>query len=139
MLVPCGPVGPPAPVNSGVRPLAQAMSKHIVLATLAAVYLLPNPSALAATVEVEPAFVKSFRECFTYRGAPQQAPEVAQLPPAQELSKEWGINDAGAVADAFIHSLVVHTKSNSAYVVQSGGLSGTQRIFGPLPLKAPCH
>jgi hypothetical protein len=115
------------------------MSKHLVLAALAAVCLLPNPSAFAAPVEDEPAFVKTFRACFTYRGAPQNAPEAAQLPPTQELSKEWSVNDAGAVSDAFIHSLFVHTKSNSAYVVQSGGLSGTQRVFGPLPLKTPCH
>ena len=61
-------------------------------------------------------------------------------PVATHLPEFWGdepgvlLSDSGDVMDGDTHHLHVKPESRSAYVVQQGGFSGSQKVFGPLPV-----
>lgn len=44
------------------------------------------------------------------------------------------LSDTGQVMDGYTHRLYVNVEAKSAYVVQEGGIAGTQTVFGPLPV-----
>jgi len=107
----------------------------------ASVLLLLGPlaSSLAATAP------DSTVSCTAKRLAPfvgpygvrQAWPVATQLPGLQGLPlPDLGVllSDAGQVMDGYTHRLHVNLDTRSAYVVQQGGIAGTQTVFGPLPV-----
>lgn len=87
------------------------------------------PALVACTAQRLKRFVGPF-------GVRQSWPTVAELPPVHGRKFEEHLSDEGPVLDGYVQRLVVDTGSNAAYVVQLGGIAGTQTIYGPLPVSA---
>lgn len=69
-------------------------------------------------------------------GAPRSWPVTPQLPPTLEGNLGVLLSDQGAVADGYSHRLLVDKQTATSYVVQRGGFSGLQTIYGPFPVFA---
>lgn len=67
--------------------------------------------------------------------------EVGQLPPRQEWTGSVELQHAHStlVSDGYVYTLVVHGPGNAGYLIQSGGLGGGQRFFGPFNLARICR
>lgn len=80
--------------------------------------------------------------CTAQRLSPFVGPYGVQQswPVATHLPEFWGddpgvlLSDSGQLMDGYTHRLHVRKDSRSAYVVQQGGISGAQKVFGPLPV-----
>ena len=74
------------------------------------------------------------RPFVTPQGVKQSWPKVDSLP--ARLKNEVGtlIADQGSFDDGYSHWLVIDEQSSTAYVVQRGGFSGLQVVYGPLPV-----
>ena len=67
-------------------------------------------------------------------GIQQSWPLATHLPGLWSGDPGMLLSDAGQVMDGYTHHLYVNAETKSAYVVQQGGISGGQKIFGPLPV-----
>ena len=92
--------------------------------------------------ETPPAIADASISCTAQRLARFVGPYgVAQSwPVAAALPKQWAhahgttLSEPGHVMDGYSHRLYVDPVARSAYVVQQGGIAGTQKVFGPLPV-----
>ena len=61
-------------------------------------------------------------------------------PVADELPERWSndpgllLSSYGSVMDGYEQRLYVDVEIQSAYVVEQGGIAGTRKIYGPLPV-----
>lgn len=82
---------------------------------------------------------KSVSSCFTALGPKRAFPNVAAAPPQGELLAAVLMPVGGPrVSDGYNYMLMLHGRSNSAFVVQLGGFAAERKVYGPLPLNTQC-
>ncbi|UOV00263.1 hypothetical protein [Pseudoxanthomonas mexicana] len=56
--------------------------------------------------------------------------------PSQDLmlAQERPLSDTGQVVDGYAHFLHIDERARAVYVIEQGGLAGTTKAYGPLPL-----
>ena len=67
-------------------------------------------------------------------GVRQSWPVADGLPAQLASNPGIALSDQGNYQDGYSHWLYVDLATNTSYVVQRGGLSGNQTIYGPLPV-----
>ena len=67
-------------------------------------------------------------------GIRQQWPVAKALPQGREHALGTLLSDSGPVADGYQQFLHVDVQTNAVYIVEQGGVAGTTKIYGPLPL-----
>lgn len=101
-------------------------------------------SIIEPRTDNEKVFVESVAKrlspCFTMLGVDRSMPVAAKRPPDKELLASVLLRASGPlVHDGYNYMLLVHSPSNSAFVVQLGGFAGSQAVFGPIPLASTCQ
>ena len=108
-------------------------------------HLLVLAAAMAATSPpVAPVPEQRVEECTAQRlkrfvgpfGAQQSWPVAAELPAQLQHYAGLVLSEPGVVLDGYRHVLHVEARTNSAYVLQQGGIAGQVVVFGPLPVAA---
>ena len=81
--------------------------------------------------------VALFGECVSPVGPSRELPEAAEGPPL-DGAYLLKLSDAGIVMDGFSHWLAVEQSTELVYIVQRGGIAGTQTVFGPFRAEDGC-
>lgn len=82
---------------------------------------------------------KSMSTCFTALGPKRTFASVTSAPPQGELLAAVLMATSGPlVNDGYNYMLLLHGRSNSAFVVQLGGFAGSRTVYGPLSLNTQC-
>ena len=82
---------------------------------------------------------RSMSSCFTSLGPKKAFPSVASAPPPGELLAAVLMDASGPrVSDGYNYMLLLHGRSNSAFVIQLGGFAAERKVYGPLPLHTQC-
>ena len=82
---------------------------------------------------------KSLSSCFTTLGPKQAFPVVSAAPPQDELLAAVLLRASGPrVSDGYNYMLLLHGRSNAAFVVQQGGFASLRKVYGPLALNTEC-
>ncbi|MES2879398.1 MAG: hypothetical protein V4713_13365 [Pseudomonadota bacterium] len=81
---------------------------------------------------------KRFAPCVGPFGVNARFPKINELPPYSEMLGFIVLSDPGIVSDGYYQTLEIHGPSNTAFIVQSGGIAGTQTVYGPVPLSFQC-
>ena len=82
---------------------------------------------------------KSLSSCFTPLGPRQAFPVVSAVPPQNELLAAVLLPASGPrVSDGYNYMLLLHGRSNAAFVVQQGGFASLRKVYGPLALTTEC-
>lgn len=83
---------------------------------------------------------KRLSPCFTMMGVDRSMPVAAQRPADTEFLAAVPLRASGPlVHDGYNYMLLIHSPSNAAFVVQSGGFAGSQAVFGPISLATTCR
>jgi hypothetical protein len=80
-----------------------------------------------------------FAPCIGQFGVPDGFPVAQQLPPDDEMLATIELAKPVLVSDGYRQRVMIYGLSNSAYIVQSGGFSGQQTIYGPIALDFQCQ
>jgi hypothetical protein len=80
-----------------------------------------------------------FRPCVGPYGV---AAEVGKLPlgsvPEATRLEHVELSTSGIVSDGFNHALLLDRRRGVAYIVETGGFAGVNRVYGPLGLRTEC-
>ena len=82
--------------------------------------------------------VKVFQPCVNATGLVVDLP-LADPQPAYESSGQlYQLNELGRIRDGYKHYLHISADTKLFYIVQTGGIAGTKKVFGPLDPSNPC-
>jgi hypothetical protein len=115
----------------------------------AAVLTILGPLAMTAIAQTTlPAFtpviddkhplVLQFKDCVSAVGLEQELPLLAGKATILEKGSFFQLNDIGRIRDGYRHTLYVSPDQKTIYIIQAGGLAGTQKVFGPLDRNMKC-
>ncbi len=105
-----------------------------------------GPIAMSASAQQTPPvelkdthpLVKVFQPCVNATGLLVDLP-VADPQPAYESSGHlYQLNELGHIMDGYKHFLHISADAKQFYIVQVGGIAGTQKVYGPLDPNNPC-
>lgn len=105
-----------------------------------------GPIAMSASAQQNPPvelkdthpLVKVFQPCVNATGLLVDLP-VADPQPAYESSGHlYQLNELGRITDGYKHFLHISADAKQFYIVQVGGIAGTQKVYGPLDPNNPC-
>lgn len=105
-----------------------------------------GPIAMSASAQQNPPvelkdthpLVKVFQPCVNATGLLVDLP-VADPQPAYESSGHlYQLNELGRIMDGYKHFLHISADAKQFYIVQVGGIAGTQKVYGPLDPNNPC-
>ncbi|MBC3832337.1 hypothetical protein H8K33_12505 [Undibacterium amnicola] len=105
-----------------------------------------GPIAMSASAQQNPPvelkdphpLVKVFQPCVNATGLLVDLP-VADPAPAYESSGHlYQLNELGRIMDGYKHFLHISADTKQFYIVQVGGIAGTQKVYGPLDPNNPC-
>ena len=105
-----------------------------------------GPIAMSASAQQNPPvelkdthpLVKVFQPCVNATGLLVDLP-VADPQPAYESSGHlYQLNELGRTMDGYKHFLHISADAKQYYIVQVGGIAGTQKVYGPLDPNNPC-
>ena len=105
-----------------------------------------GPIAMSASAQQNPPaelkdphpLVKVFQPCVNATGLLVDLP-VADPAPAYESSGHlYQLNELGRIMDGYKHFLHITADTKQFYIVQVGGIAGTQKVYGPLDPNNPC-
>lgn len=105
-----------------------------------------GPIAMTASAQQNPPvetkdqhpMVKVFQPCVNATGLVVDLP-LADPQPAYETSgRLYQLNELGRIHDGYKHYLHISADAKQFYIVQIGGIAGTQKVFGPLDPSNPC-
>ncbi len=105
-----------------------------------------GPIAMSASAQQNPPvelkdthpLVKVFQPCVNATGLLVDLP-VADPQPAYESSGHlYQLNELGHIMDGYKHFLHISADAKQFYIVQVGGIAGTQKVYGPLDPNNPC-
>lgn len=105
-----------------------------------------GPIAMSASAQQNPPvevkdthpLVKVFQPCVNATGLLVDLP-VADPAPAYESSGHlYQLNELGHIMDGYKHFLHISADTKQFYIVQVGGIAGTQKVYGPLDPNNPC-
>lgn len=105
-----------------------------------------GPIAMSASAQQNPPvelkdthpLVKVFQPCVNATGLLVDLP-VADPQPAYESSGHlYQLNELGRIMDGYKHFLHISADAKQYYIVQVGGIAGTQKVYGPLDPNNPC-
>ena len=105
-----------------------------------------GPIAMSASAQQNPPvelkdthpLVKVFQPCVNATGLLVDLP-VADPAPAYESSGHlYQLNELGRIMDGYKHFLHISADAKQFYMVQVGGIAGTQKVYGPLDPNNPC-
>lgn len=105
-----------------------------------------GPIAMSASAQQDPPvevkdqhpLVKVFKPCVNATGLLVDLP-VADPQPAYESSGHlYQLNELGRIMDGYKHFLHISADAKQFYIVQVGGIAGTQKVYGPLDPNNPC-
>lgn len=105
-----------------------------------------GPIAMSASAQQNPPvelkdthpLVKVFQPCVNATGLLVDLP-VADPAPAYESSGHlYQLNELGRIMDGYKHFLHISADAKQYYIVQVGGIAGTQKVYGPLDPNNPC-
>jgi hypothetical protein len=89
------------------------------------------------TQAVSTALLERFAQCVGPTGPRMQLPvAVGEL----KLKSAYTIplSEPGIVSDGYYHWLVLSNASDTAFIVQSGGIAGERTVFGPFNVALGC-
>ncbi|MDQ6685871.1 MAG: hypothetical protein M3Z16_12190 [Pseudomonadota bacterium] len=123
--------------------LRRSLVRSILAASGAGACLLASAQLVAPRTAAERSLVESvasrMSSCFTMLGPKRDFPVTATAPPQSELLAAVLLHASGPrVSDGYNYVLMLHGRSNAAFVAQLGGFAATRRIYGPLPLDTQC-
>lgn len=94
--------------------------------------------ALATEVKADHPLVKQFQGCVNAVGLNTELPLLEKAPNLDLKGTFLRLNDTGRIRDGYVHTLYVSPDKKSMYIIQMGGLAGTQKFFGPLDAAMKC-
>lgn len=84
----------------------------------------------------------ALRERFSRCVAPQGLMRVLPLASGAgvpALDSAWvRLSDRGTLSHGYFHDLYIAASPDTAYIVQTGGMNGARRVYGPLSLARGC-
>lgn len=86
--------------------------------------------------EPEHHLVKHFQACVSAVGLTKALPLADPAPQLDPGIKLHLLNELGKIRDGYRHFLYVSANEKEVYIVQTGGLAGLRKVFGPLKLDA---
>lgn len=115
----------------------------------AAVLTMLGPLAMTAIAQTKlPEFtpvdddkhplVMQFKDCVSAVGLAQDLPVAAATAKILEKGSFFRLNDIGRIRDGYRHTLYISPDQKTIYIIQVGGLAGTQKVFGPLDRNMKC-
>ena len=79
-----------------------------------------------------------FTTCFGLLGPDNLFPQSESIPNPAEMLVTIEYPPSPFLVNGARYTFMIHGKSNSAYALRSGGFSGAQEYFGPIPLTSTC-
>lgn len=97
-----------------------------------------NPwQTLATEVKADHPLVKQFQGCVSAVGLNTDLPLLEKTPSISMTGTFLRLNDTGRIRDGYVHTLYV-APDKTMYIIQVGGIAGTQKFFGPLDAAMKC-
>lgn len=97
-----------------------------------------NWQASATEVKANHPLVQQFQSCVSAVGLNVELPFLEKAPTLDPKATYLRLNDTGRIRDGYIHTLYVSQDQKTMYIIQVGGLAGTQKVFGPLDVAMKC-
>ncbi|GGX08844.1 hypothetical protein [Undibacterium macrobrachii] len=82
--------------------------------------------------------VKVFQPCVNATGLVVDLPLADPVPAYESSGHLYQLNELGRIADGYKHFLHISADGKQFYIVQTGGIAGMQKVYGPLDPKNPC-
>ncbi|TXI96496.1 MAG: hypothetical protein E6Q34_01070 [Burkholderiaceae bacterium] len=116
--------------------------KNILITTLLGSLMMTasaqNPwQTLATEVKADHPLVKQFQGCVSAVGLNTDLPLLEKTPSISMTGTFLRLNDTGRIRDGYVHTLYV-APDKTMYIIQVGGIAGTQKFFGPLDAAMKC-
>lgn len=82
--------------------------------------------------------VKVFQPCVNATGLLVDLPVADPQPAYVSSGHLYQLNELGHIMDGYKHFLHISADTKQFYIVQVGGIAGTQKVYGPLDPNNPC-